>query len=426
MEKDTNRKNITVTMLVVGDEILNGRTKDLNASFLTKYFFKIGLHLEKIEFIRDDEAQFNEVLTRVKKHSDIVITSGGIGPTLDDLTKKCLANYFHKPLVENQEVVKIVEKNYERFGRKWEPSLNFYHIFPRDFLAFNNPKGLAPGLGFYDQESDTLILSAPGVPREFEVMVEEEFFPFIEKKYANRFQKTYQTVVRTHSVPEEKIFGEIEPNLWAELEKFGKVSSLPHVIGIDIIVTYPSDEKTHLINEKKIHEIFERSKMRDYVWQYGNKDLSQLLLETLIEKNITIGFAESCTGGLASSKITDLSGSSSVFKGSIISYSNEIKQNLLGVKQTTLENFGAVSCECATEMALGLREKLKVDIAVAITGIAGPTGGSADKPVGTVCFGLVSNKSTISEKHNMPGDRVRKKNRFSEYALWMIYREISK
>lgn len=425
MTKDTDRKNLSVIMLVIGDEILNGRTKDLNASFLTQYLFKVGLHLHKIEFVRDDEIDFSEALKRSLLTADIVVTSGGIGPTLDDLTKKCLADFFKKPLKINADVEKVIHQNYQRFGRAWEPTHNFYHHFPESFLAFNNPKGLAPGLGFFDQNTETLVLSAPGVPREFEAMMEEEFYPYIEKHFKNRLQKTYQTVVRTHSAPEEKIFGEIAPHLWSELEKFGKVSSLPHIIGIDIVVTYTGDESTHLHHQKAIKEIFEKSKMAKFVWQYGNLELNQLLLNTLIEKNLTIGFAESCTGGLTSSKITDLNGSSTVFMGSVVSYSNEVKQNILGVKASTLEKFGAVSIECAEEMASGLREKLHVDIAVSITGIAGPTGGSAEKPVGTVCYAVATKNSVKSEKQNMPGDRKRKKDRFSEFALWLIYREIS-
>lgn len=425
MTKDTKRKKLSVVMIVVGDEILNGRTKDLNASFLTQYLFKIGLHLHKIEFVRDDEEDFFETLTRSLTSADIVITSGGIGPTLDDLTKKCLSDYFKKPLEIRADVEKIIHQNYGRFGRTWEPTLNYYHHFPQDFIAFNNPKGLAPGLGFFDQKNEALVLSAPGVPREFEAMVEDEFFPFIEKKFKERFQKTFQTVVRTHSVPEEKIFGEIAPKLWQDLEKYGKVSSLPHTIGIDIIVTYQCDLATHSKNQLEIKTIFEQTPMGKFVWQYGNLPLNQLLMNTLIEKKLTIGFAESCTGGLCSSKMTDLSGSSQVFMGSIVSYSNEIKMNLLGVKSSTLEKHGAVSVECAEEMAKGARDKLQVDIAVSITGIAGPLGGSVEKPVGTVCYAIATKQKIKSEKMNMPGDRIRKKDRFSEYALWLIYREIT-
>lgn len=419
-----NNNQISVIMLVIGDEILNGRTKDLNAQYLAKFLQKNGLHFKRAEFIRDDEIEFRSILTKALLDADIIITSGGIGPTLDDLTKKCLADYFSKPIEPSYEVEKVVTKNYERFMRTWVPGHNYYHHFPKDFLCFNNPKGLAPGLGFFDEKTKKLVLAAPGVPREFEAMVSEEFFPTIQNLFSHRLQKNYQTIVRTHSVPEEKIFGELCPELWEDLSKFGKVSSLPHIIGIDIIVSYTGDDKTHLENQQKIHNIFKNSNLKDHIWQFGNLDLNQLLLNTLLEKKITIGFAESCTGGLCSSKITDLSGASDVFMGSIICYSNEIKHNTLAVNKTTLEKHGAVSIEVAKEMALGAREKLGVDIAVSVTGIAGPLGGSVDKPVGTVCFGVASKNHVWTYKHHMPGDRVKRKDRFSEYALWLLYKEV--
>lgn len=424
MTKMIDSNKITVTMLVIGDEILNGRTKDLNATFLARYLFEVGIHLKSVEFFRDNEEEYRQALDQALKSSDIVITSGGIGPTLDDLTKKCLADYFKKPLLPNKETEKIVLQNYERFGRTWEPTLNYYHHFPQDFFAFNNPKGLAPGLGYFDNATNSLVLSAPGVPREFEAMVQEEFFPYIEKKFSNRYIKSYQTVVRTHSISEEKIFGEYAPDLWQQLEKFGKVSSLPHTIGIDIVVTYSADEKLHLQNQNLIYTIFKKSALAKFIWQYGNLNLNQALLDKLIEKNMSIGFAESCTGGLTSSKLTDLNGASAVFLGSVISYSNDVKINILNVSPKTLELYGAVSTEVAEEMARGLKEKLKVDMAIAITGIAGPAGGTLDKPVGTVCYAVATSEKIISEKQNMPGDRVRKKDRFSEFALWLAYRSL--
>ncbi len=416
--------SLKVSMIVIGDEILNGRTSDLNASWLSKFLFNKGLHFNEIRFIRDGESEILEALEAEFKHSDIVITSGGIGPTQDDLTKKVLAKYYGKKLIERADIAKIVTENYERFGRAWKPEQNFYHHFPEDFIGIKNPKGLAPGLGFYDEKKQTLLLSGPGVPREFSEMTETEFFPLIEKIFSGKIKTNYQTVVRTHSVPEEKIFGELAPHLWGELEAFGKVSSLPHTIGIDIVVTYQGDINAHLAKQEKIKAIFEKSAIKEFVWQYGNKSLSELILDLARSKKITFGFAESCTGGLTASKFTDLAGSSDVFKGGIIAYSNEIKKQFLGVSDETLKNFGAVSEECAKEMAFGAKNNLKVDIAISTTGIAGPTGGTFEKPLGTVCFGVSFKEQLISEKNIMPGDRVRKKDRFSDKALLILLRAI--
>jgi nicotinamide-nucleotide amidase len=410
---------LDVTLIVIGDEILNGRTSDLNGTWLSKFLFQKGLNLKSMRFIRDHEREMLESIKASFLESDIVITSGGIGPTLDDKTKKVWASFFNKKIIERDDVAQIVTNNYLNFGRVWEKTLNHYHFFPEDFIAIKNPKGLAPGLGFYDSKNDKLLLSGPGVPREFQAMNEEEFFPIIKQFFGKRLNENQQVVVRTQGVPEEKIFNHLCPTLWSDLEQFGKVSSLPHTIGIDIVVSFYGNEETKNKKEKLIQNIFEKSAIKENVWQYGNKNLSELVLETALKYKVTFGFAESCTGGLTSSKITDLSGSSEVFKGSIISYANEIKMNQLNVKEETLKSSGAVSEECAYEMALGALHHLNVDYCISLSGIAGPGGGSTDKPVGTVCIGATSRKSkkTISSTHRYPGDRLRLKDRFSDKGL---------
>ncbi|MBY0413818.1 MAG: competence/damage-inducible protein A, partial [Bdellovibrionales bacterium] len=225
---------LSVSMIVIGDEILNGRTSDLNGSWLSKYLFKKGLEFKSLRFIRDNTEEINAALVASMKDSDVVITSGGIGPTLDDKTKNTLAQFFNKKMTERSDVENIVLDNYARFGRTWTKATNHYHFFPDDFVATKNPRGLAPGIVHFST-GKKLIMAAPGVPREFTEMVEAEFFPLIKKYFNDRLEENFQTVIRTQGIPEEKIFFELCPNLWKELEAFGKVSSLPHTIGIDIV-----------------------------------------------------------------------------------------------------------------------------------------------------------------------------------------------
>lgn len=408
--------SLSVSMVVIGDEILNGRTTDLNGSWLSKFLFRKGLVLTSIHFIRDNIDDINGTLTSALKESDIVITSGGIGPTQDDKTKKTLASFFNKKIIPRDDVAKIVTGNYTRFGRNWLPSSNHYHYFPEDFFAIQNPIGLAPGLGFFTPEKK-LILSGPGVPREFTEMVEEEFYSIIASYFQDRLKENFQTVIRTRGVPEEKIFFELSPTLWESLEKFGKVSSLPHTIGIDIVVSYEGNQDIHREKNKKIKELISQTPLAEHVWQWGNTAVNVLVLEQAKKKKCTFSLAESCTGGLASSKITDLSGSSEVFWGSIISYDNNIKESLLNVSNETLKKFGAVSIETATEMAVGVMKSLKTDYAVSISGIAGPTGGTKEKPIGTVAIGFASKEKSGAYLHHFPGDRIRLKERFSDMAL---------
>lgn len=415
---------LTATLLVIGDEILYGRTTDLNGSWLSKFLFKNGIYLKKMVFVRDQELDIKTALTNALTDTDIVITSGGIGPTIDDKTKKILANFFQKEIIEREDVAKLVDENYRRFGREWNKNLNYYHFFPKDFIAINNPKGLAPGLGFFDKNK--LILSGPGVPREFQAMNEQEFLPLIKQYFQGKFKENQQVVVRTRSIPEEKIFNELCPNLWKDLSQFGSVSSLPHTIGIDIVISFNGDSNMKTNYEKNIINIINQTPLKVFVWQYGSAPLPQSILKEAKEKNLTFSFAESCTGGLTSSKITDLSGSSEVFYGSVISYDNSIKSHLLNVSEQTLKNFGAVSLECAKEMAMGIRNATKTNIGISITGIAGPTGGTDDKPIGTVVIGISYQNTLESFRFQFPGDRIRLKERFSDMALYLLLESIRK
>ena len=404
---------MNVSVIVIGDEILNGRTKDLNASWISSFLFNKGMDLISIHFIRDNAEEIKTTLEATLIESDAVITSGGIGPTIDDKTKNTLADFFHKKISERADVKSIVEKNYERFNRPWNSLLNHYHFFPEDFLAINNPKGFAPGLAYYEPQRKKLVMSAPGVPSEFSAMVEEEFLPIITKHFGSLLNENRQTIIRTEGIAEEKIFNELCPTLWSDLEKFGKVSSLPHIIGIDIIVTYQGKQN----HEQAIKKILEESPLAKHVWHWGPETLPEIILQKAQDKKLTFSFAESCTGGLCSSKITDHSGASAVFMGSVVSYANSAKANLLEVNPLTLQKFGAVSAETAIEMATGARQKFNTDIAISITGIAGPTGGTPDKPVGTVVIGFATKESTGAKTYVIPGDRLRKKERFSERAL---------
>lgn len=409
--------SLNVSMIVIGDEILNGRTTDLNGSWLSKYLFKKGLSFKAIRFIHDDNDEMNKALNDSIKESDIIITSGGIGPTLDDKTKNTLASFFNKKIIERQDVAEIVTQNYSQFGRSWTPGHNHYHFFPEDFIATNNPRGLAPGIAYFENKKKKLILAGPGVPREFSEMVELEFLPLIEKFFPERFQQNFQTVIRSTGVAEEKIFFELCPTLWQDLEKFGKVSSLPHTIGIDIVVSYNGSVLEHEKKQADIQKLIAQSNLGPHVWQYGNLALHEMILAVARQNKLTFAFAESCTGGLASSKITDLPGASEVFMGAVVSYANQAKTHLLNVTPRTIEEFGAVSIETATQMASGARAQFKTDFAVSISGIAGPDGGSKEKPAGTVVIGYASNKISGARQFIMPGDRVRRKERFADMAL---------
>lgn len=411
----------TIDFIVIGNELLNGKIADLNTKVLADILYQNHFQLGQVHIIGDNSAQFQRTLEFAKNQSDAVITSGGLGPTADDKTKQMLADFFQKKISLSETALQFVQRIYKRREREYNSTLFDYHLLPQDFTLLDNAQGFAPGLFFED--SHQLFFATPGVPSEFSGMMEKEILPRLKSKFP-KTQKQEHFIARTWKIPESKIFNEIAPTLWSDLAAVGEVSSLPHLFGVDIGVILTGSDKEIEIKKKNCLELIQKSDVSDYLWQIGKKSLAELIVEEAAEKKLTLGFAESCTGGLCASMITDVSGSSKVFWGSVVSYANEVKTKSLKVKQHTLKNFGAVSAETAGEMASGAKEHLCVDIAVTTTGIAGPLGGTQDKPVGTVGIGISTNDTTKSKLYYFKGNREVLKQRFAHKALMTMLEAI--
>lgn len=403
-------------LIIIGNELLNGKIQDLNTHFLARFLHKQNFELESVQIIKDEQEQFNQCLDRLNAPGNFVFTTGGLGPTKDDKTKYFLAEYFKKDVTFNHEAYDITLNHYKRGGREYNKDKIDYHNLPLEFTPLKNPIGYAPCI--YYKENDFHIVCCPGVPSEFESLIQEVIAP-------NYFPKhdifTKHIIFKTWKIPESRIFFKLIPNLWEELSKFGEVSSLPHKVGVDVGVklTDPSLENLKE-KEKNLTQYITESPLNEYIWHIGPESVEEVIIELAKEKNLTIGFSESCTGGLCASRITDISGSSSVFWGSVVSYANEVKNKSLNVSLETLRNHGAVSTQTALEMAIGAREHLAVDIAVSTTGIAGPGGGSPEKPVGTVGIGVSSIKGDSSELFQFRGGRKNLKRTFSDAALFQL------
>ena len=412
--------SLSTALIIIGDEILEGRTRDSNGYWLARRLKEVGLGLSEILVVSDNLADLSKLFKDCLAKYRVIFISGGLGPTLDDVTKQALADATSNKILESSQGAEMAKENYLRYGKEWTPVLNSYHMVPENFNAVTNPKGLAPGLVYCNENS--MLLAAPGVPWEFEEMVDSVFLPILKKEFPKQLKRMQELVICTRFIPEEKIFGELCPNLWKDLSAFGKVSSLPQVLGINIIV-----RAADLDEEKRdqIVELINSTELSEYVWQYGSLSLPELIIKKACEKGLSIGMAESCTGGLSASRLTDIPGSSAVFMGSLVTYSNQAKEKLLGVKEKTLLDHGAVSTETVEEMALGAREKLACDFAIAFSGIAGPGGGSDEKPVGTLAFALSGPNQTYSKLINYRGDRLKLKNRFSEFGLFKLLEALS-
>ncbi|OIQ15840.1 MAG: hypothetical protein BM556_16185 [Bacteriovorax sp. MedPE-SWde] len=410
-----------IAQIIIGDELLSGKIQDLNLKWLADFILPTGFKLNSSEIIGDDEEQIIATLDQTLKNNDAIIVTGGLGPTKDDKTKSVLANFLGVDLEESQEAIEVVSQHYERFDKTWTKENNSYHFLPKGVTPLNNPQGLAPGL--MAEVNGKLIFCTPGVPREFQKMTEEVVYPILSTRLKSEATQLEIFNIRTVGIPEEKIFHEICPGLWEQLEEYGSVSSLPHTMSVDITLRLSKDNQLEN-KKKKILEILRSTPIWESIWQIGNIPLPQYIVEKAKEKNLTIAFAESCTGGLASSKVTDVSGSSSVFMGGVVTYSNDSKINLLGVKEETISSDGAVSANVAYEMANGARIKLDADIAISFTGIAGPGGGTEKKPVGTVGIGWSTASETKSKIYNFRGDRLKLKERFMTKGLFKLLRII--
>lgn len=410
--------SLRVSMIIIGDELLNAKINDLNLQILAKEIAPLGFSFKKCTVLGDKFDQVTDEIQKQSKENDILIITGGLGPTKDDLTKSIIANALGVSLVENELAREYAIKQYANFGREWSKENIHYHMMPEGSLPLYNPAGMAPGIHAKIDKCE--VFCTPGVPRECQAMVRETIVPMLK----DRAQSGHELFIcRTHSIPEETIFFKLCPNLWETLEEFGKVSSLPIISGVDITVDLRPEHQNDE-SRQRLKAILEETPLKDNIWTYGPRNIEEVIVHEASAKGLTIGFAESCTGGLASSTITDVSGSSAVFLGSVVSYANSIKESIIHVKEETLKENGAVSIETASEMANGARKSLGADIVISYTGIAGPGGATPGKPVGTVCIGVATKNGVSASRYEFRGDRKRLKNKFCQQGLIVLLNEI--
>jgi nicotinamide-nucleotide amidase len=412
-------------LIIIGDEILNGKISDTNGNWLAKKFNKLGIHLNQITIIHDEIHEITQALTNSIKKADLVITSGGLGPTKDDKTKQALSVFLNSECRDSPQALEIVSKNYESFHKKYDKNRKLgenYHSIPYEVTAIFNPEGLAPGLHIPYQKKN--IFCAPGVPKEFSSMIEKEFIPIINKLHPNlSIPKTF--TARTFGIPEEKIFLELCPSLWEQISKFGKIGSYPKIGGVDLCI---SSTEWNIKKEIKVKAILKNSLLYPYIWQYGTLSMEEYIIKLANLHNITIACAESCTGGLLSDHLTNIPGSSKTFLGSVVCYSNQSKINILGVKEDTINNFGSVSQQCAKEMAKCVKDLFHANIGLSITGLTGPSGGTQKKPVGTVIIGISSKGNTYAKSitFNCILKRTILKKLFYLNALYLLLNEVNR
>ena len=392
---------IRAEIITIGDEILYGQIVDTNSQWISKELDKIGVKTVRKTTVSDSELDILGALSESTTRADIILITGGLGPTSDDLTKPCLAKFFQCDLALNQQALKEVQLIFTKIGRELTETNRQQAYLPTKCSVVTNRVGTAPGMWF--QKQGIVYVSMPGVPHEMKTMMTEQVLPKLQTIF--RTPAIYHKIIKTIGIGESWLADKIES--WEKkLPPHIKLAYLPGLGEVKLRLTAVGDDKTGLAYE--VDQQIENLKLLagKHIYGYDKDTLPTVVGNLLRDLNLTIASAESCSGGSVAQAITSVAGSSDYFMGSIVAYQNRLKESLLGVKPATLNNHGAVSEPTILEMAEGIRKRLKVDIGVSTSGIAGPGGGSDEKPVGTVWVAYVDEKNKITKKLSLYKDRA--------------------
>ena len=389
-------------IITVGDEILIGQVIDTNSAWLGQRMNEIGVDvIEKIA-VGDDHSQIIESISNAFSKADLILMTGGLGPTKDDITKHAIAEYFNVGLTFSQQTYDRMVKMFERFNRPVTQSLKDQCYLPSNATLLKNKMGTAPGMLI--EKDNKILVSMPGVPYEMQSIVSDELLPTLKEKIADVF--ILHSTIMTAGEGETVLADKILPKL-TDLPDYIKLAYLPSLGSVRLRLTGKHNDEQKLQSALNNYTKIIVDELGELVYGFNDETLESHLLKICKEKNITVSTAESCTGGYLAHKLTSVPGSSVYFAGSIVSYANEIKTNVLKVKQETLDNFGAVSEETVVEMLNGLLEITKTTVGVSISGIAGPDGGTEEKPVGTIWMAIGNKETYQTFKLNSTKDRLK-------------------
>ena len=396
---------MTVSILCIGNELLSGRTLNTNAAWLGRSLTDLGCTINKQIVIADEEDFILDTLDNlIDENEDCVIITGGLGPTDDDITRESLFKYVGAQSIFDTEYWRELSKRFRKFGMEIPESNRCQALVPDIGEVIDNPIGSARGFKF--KVSKTTLFSLPGVPSEMKAMTTSFIIPYV-KQHTN--QNICSKTIRTTGLPESALIELINEPIRSDHQC--EIGYYPSLFGVDIRVT--SEKDAHMETLSKVLE----SLLGQYVFGFDDDKIEDIVVRLAIEKNISLSFAESCTGGLIGHRITQVPGSSKVFRGSLVVYSNDAKVNILGVDKENIEKYGAVSEPTSKDMAEKIRSKFSTDIGLSITGIAGPDGGSETKPVGLTYIGLSTSEGVKVREYNFGSNRLNNKSRASQSAL---------
>jgi nicotinamide-nucleotide amidase len=414
---------MTAEIISVGDELLIGQVINTNQAFLAEQLNTVGIVVRRMTTVGDRTSDILAAFSEGFSSVDVVLVTGGLGPTHDDLTRGVVCEFFKIGLVRDQQALENVRRIFARRGLEPRKVNEDQALVPEGCTVIQNRYGTSPGYFFEKKGKYFVVL--PGVPFEMKAMVEDFLIPFFSKK-GSEYVVLHRTL-KTTGIAESFLAEQIgETGQYFRADSGISLAYLPGTMGVRLRISARS--RSSVEAKKAVEEVEAklRGRVGKYIYASGEEELEHTIGRLLSERKMTLSVAESCTGGLIADRITNAPGSSRYFERGIITYSNKSKIEELGVPEALLRDRGAVSREVAESMAFGIRTKSNSDIGLSTTGIAGPTGGTAEKPVGLVWIGFSDKNETLALRFNFGDDRRRFKERASQAALELVRRKVLK
>ena len=384
-----------IEIITIGDEILIGQIVDTNSAWMAVELNKAGFQLAQITSVHDEADHIKKALDEALLRADVVLMTGGLGPTKDDITKQTLCEYFGTKLVLNPDVLENIQQIYHTRQSVMNELTKSQAMVPENCTVIQNRAGSAP-ITWFEKEGK-VIVSMPGVPLEMKKVMSEEIIPRLQKYF--KTPAIIHKTVQVYGIPESQLA--LRLTEWENaLPEYLHLAYLPNFGIVKLRLSGAGQDEYKL--EEAINQQIEtlKSILGESIFAYEDKPVEKIIYEKLKISGLTVATAESCTGGNIAHRLTLIPGISDCFKGSVVAYHNELKINALGVSARDIEQYGAVSSQVATQMAEGARKVMQTDLAVATTGIAGPTGGTPEKPVGTIWISVSSPERTITRSFN--------------------------
>lgn len=404
-------------IITIGDEILIGQTLNTNAAYIGERLTELQIKINGSSVVPDSEEIIMKEFHRALASNDVVLVTGGLGPTHDDVTRKCVVEFFETELVEDAEVLEDVKRFFEARGRILTPTNRAQALVPKNATPIHNTRGTAPG--YWIEKKKKVFVCMPGVPYEMKNMMETFVIPRLEEKLHKKSFIMIKNLLTT-GIPESMLFDKL--GSMDELLQGAKMAFLPSQFGVKMRITV--EEPTEAEAQNKLDEIEQkiRSNVGRFIFGKNDDTLEGVVAKLISDRGLKLAIAESCTGGLIGNRLTNISGSSEFFERGVIAYSNAAKVELLKVSEDAIQKNGAVSLEVARQMAEGIKATTGCDLGLAVTGIMGPTGAAPNKPIGLVYIGLCDEKICTAKEFRFGDDRLLNKDRASQAALEMLRR----